>query len=84
MTPDTVTGLVRALRDELPVANPLAPREKEILERVAEGHTNEQIARDTGMSVSTVKAQLTALFEKLGANDRASALAVSFRRGWIT
>lgn len=63
--------------------SPLTPRERAILECVAQGNTNEQIARELGHSISTVKAQLAAIYEKLGASDRASALAVCFRRGWI-
>ena len=65
-------------------SNPLTPRDRAILACVAQGSTNEQIARELGHSVSTVKAQLASLYEKLGASDRASALASCFRRGWIT
>lgn len=83
MTPDVVTNLVLALRGG-PEASPLSSREQEILLLIAQGKTNDQIARLLDTSVSTVKAQLSALFEKLGATDRASALAVCFRRGWLT
>lgn len=62
---------------------PLTPREREILACVAQGSTNEQIARELGHSISTVKAQLAGIYDKLGATDRASALAVCFRRGWL-
>ena len=71
-----------ALRDPQD-PSPLTPRERAILRCVAQGHTNEQIAGELGYSVSTVKAQLAALSEGLGASDRASALAVCFRRGWL-
>ncbi len=64
--------------------SPLTPRDRAILVCVAEGNTNEQIARELGHSISTVKAQLAALYEKVGATDRASALAVCFRRGWLS
>jgi DNA-binding NarL/FixJ family response regulator len=65
-------------------SSPLNARERQILELVAEGRTNEQIGRAIGLSLSTVKAELAALFDKVGAKDRASALAVCFRRGWLT
>lgn len=65
------------------VTDPLTTREKSILSLVTEGKTNTQIARAVGMSVSTVKAQLSTVFEKLGAIDRASAVAICFRRGWL-
>ena len=48
---------------------------------VAEGRTNEQIARVLGLSLSTIKAELSTIFAKLGATDRASAVAACFRRG---
>lgn len=64
--------------------SPLTPRERAILGCIAQGSTNEQIAHELGYSVSTVKAQLAVLYEKVGASDRASALAVCFRRGWLT
>jgi DNA-binding NarL/FixJ family response regulator len=83
MSSQIVTGLVAALR-EAPEASPLSSREREILSLIAEGRTNEQISRTLRTSVSTVKAQLSALFEKLGARDRASALATCFRRGWMS
>jgi DNA-binding NarL/FixJ family response regulator len=64
--------------------SPLTPRDRAILACVAQGSTNEQIAHELGHSISTVKAHLAALYERVGASDRASALAVCFRRGWIT
>jgi DNA-binding NarL/FixJ family response regulator len=83
VTAELVTRLVQTLRDQ-PAQSPLNEREQEIVPLIAEGMTNEQIARQLGLSVSSVKAQLTSLFDKLGATDRASALAVCFRRGWLT
>jgi len=62
----------------------LSATDLRLLELVAEGYTNTQIARAMSVSVSTVKAHLSALFKKVGARDRASALAVCFRRGWIS
>ena len=73
---------MRCARTEHP--SPLSPRDRAILECVALGNTNEQIARELGCSISTVKANLGALYEKVGASDRASALAMCLRRGWIT
>lgn len=64
--------------------NPLTPRELAVMSCVARGETNEQIARELGHSVSTVKAQLATLYERLGASDRASALAICFRNGWVS
>jgi DNA-binding NarL/FixJ family response regulator len=59
----------------------LSPRELRVMALVAEGRTNEQIARVLGLSLSTIKAELSTIFAKLGATDRASAVAACFRRG---
>lgn len=65
-------------------ANPLNDKETQVMKHVAAGETNEQIARELHVSVSSVKAGLASAFQKLDARDRASALAVCFRRGWIS
>jgi DNA-binding NarL/FixJ family response regulator len=66
---------------ELPAHDPLSSREFDVLGLVADGRTNEQIARQLDVSLSTVKAELSNAFAKLGATDRASAVAACFRRG---
>jgi DNA-binding NarL/FixJ family response regulator len=82
VSPAVLPDLLDALRQPS-VPNPLSPREREIMQLVASGATNDQIARTLRVSVSTVKALLAGLFERLEAKDRASALAVCFRQGWI-
>jgi DNA-binding NarL/FixJ family response regulator len=82
LSSDQLGNVLQALR-EPSEAVPLTHREHEILTLVADGRTNEQISRAIGASLSTVKNQLALLFEKLGAEDRASAVAISFRRGWL-
>ncbi len=83
MTLDTVTEVVKSVeRDSEPSA--LTEREGEMIRRIADGQTNEQIAKALGVSVSTAKAYLTELFQKIGASDRASAVAICFRRGWLS
>jgi len=81
VTAETVASM---LTNSMPSSTPLTSREQMILELVADGQTNDKIARRLQVSVSTVKAQLTAMFEKLGATDRASAVAISFRGGWLS
>lgn len=51
----------------------LSPREAEVLALVAEGLANKQIARRLGITVGTVKAHLTRIFEQLGVADRTQA-----------
>ena len=62
---------------------PLSRRESQILQRVAYGATTKEVARDLGISAHTVKTHLERIFEKLGANDRAQAVAIALRRGLV-
>jgi two-component system nitrate/nitrite response regulator NarL len=62
---------------------PLSKREREILQRVADGATTKQVATDLGISPHTVKTHLERIFEKLGANDRAQAVAIAIRTGIV-
>jgi two-component system nitrate/nitrite response regulator NarL len=61
----------------------LSDREQEILGGLARGLTAPAIAEDLGLSVSTVKATLQRLYEKLGVSDRAAAVAEAMRRHLI-
>lgn len=61
----------------------LTEREIAILRLVAEGHPNKQIAWRLQLSVDTIKAQLKAVFGKLGVHDRTHAVTVAVRRGYI-
>ncbi|WP_438352826.1 response regulator [Microbacterium sp. CJ88] len=54
-------------------ADPLSPREREVLELVAEGMANKQIARTLGITERTVKAHLGSAFRQIGVADRTSA-----------
>jgi DNA-binding NarL/FixJ family response regulator len=62
---------------------PLSKREREILQKVADGATTRQVATDLGISPHTVKTHLERIFEKLGANDRAQAVAIAIRGGVV-
>jgi DNA-binding CsgD family transcriptional regulator len=50
---------------------------------VAYGSTTKEVARDLGISPHTVKTHLERIFEKLGASDRAQAVAIALRRGLV-
>lgn len=62
---------------------PLSKRESEILQRVAYGATTKEVARELQISPHTVKTHLERIFEKLGANDRAQAVAIALRQGLV-
>jgi DNA-binding NarL/FixJ family response regulator len=69
--------------DKDTVDAPLSKRETEILQKVAYGATTKAVADDLGISPHTVKTHLERIFEKLGANDRAQAVAIAIRRGIV-
>jgi DNA-binding NarL/FixJ family response regulator len=66
-----------------PKSTPLSKREREILQKVADGSTTRQVATELGISPHTVKTHLERIFEKLGANDRAQAVAIAIRSGIV-
>jgi len=88
-------GAIAALRDRSERARiavgtthpaphtPLSPREREILSLVAEGLGNKIVAARLGISEHTVKTHVTSIFEKLGAESRAEAVAIGARTGII-
>jgi DNA-binding NarL/FixJ family response regulator len=61
----------------------LTVRERELLEVLARGWTNQQIANRTGISENTVKYHLKNLYEKLGARSRSMAVAVWLRESEV-
>jgi DNA-binding NarL/FixJ family response regulator len=61
----------------------LSPRQQQVLILVAQGCTNREIARRLDISSYTVGEYLTAVFDKLGVVDRASAAMKAYRCGLI-
>ncbi|MGB7759688.1 MAG: response regulator transcription factor [Bryobacteraceae bacterium] len=61
----------------------LSPRELEILNLIAHGESNKEIAVRLAISEGTVRVHASNVFAKLGCNDRAQAVAVAFHRGII-
>jgi len=66
------------------VTAPLTYRETQILNYIAEGNSNKQIARILEISEQTIKNHVSSILRKLNANDRAHAVALAMRNGWIT
>jgi DNA-binding NarL/FixJ family response regulator len=73
----------QAASGDEPRPTPLSKREREILQKVADGSTTRQVASELGISPHTVKTHLERIFEKLGANDRAQAVAIAIRTGIV-
>ncbi len=76
---DTLT--VASRRDAVP--SPLSIRETEVLRLLAEGLVYKQIAGRLGLATSTVRTHLHNIYLKLGAVDRAQAVLIAVRNGWI-
>jgi DNA-binding NarL/FixJ family response regulator len=62
---------------------PLTSREIDVLQHVAGGNRNRDIAEQLFISEETVKVHVKHIMEKLGARDRTSAVAIAVRRGII-
>lgn len=63
--------------------SPLSDRETEVLRLLAEGLVYKQIAGRLDLATSTVRTHLHNVYSKLGAVDRAQAVLIAVRSGWI-
>jgi len=64
--------------------SPLTPREKEILNYIAKGYLNKQIAAELDISEQTIKNHVTSILRKLNANARTEAVVVAIKQGFIS
>jgi len=62
---------------------PLSRREMEVLTYVSQGLSNKEIGLALQISEQTVKNHITAIFNKLGVNDRTQATLYALQRGWV-
>jgi DNA-binding NarL/FixJ family response regulator len=77
-------GAARARdRETPPLVEDLTPRELEVLQLLAEGLSNKEIARRLDLSEHTVKAHVDAILGKLGAHSRTEAVTRAARLGLI-
>jgi DNA-binding NarL/FixJ family response regulator len=67
-----------------PLDEPLTPREREVLDLLAEGLSNKLIARRVQISEHTVKFHVSSIYAKLSASSRTEAVSQGARRGLIT
>ncbi len=82
--PDTLVPAQRG--DQIPTRRvaALTERELQVLRGMADGKSNAEIGRDLFVSEDTVKTHARRLFRKLGARDRAHAVAAGFRGGLVS
>jgi DNA-binding NarL/FixJ family response regulator len=80
---DDYPTLVRRVQEQEGPIGRLTDREREVLVRIGQGMTNQQIAAALGMSVSTVKVYVRSLFKKLDLPNRAGAAVFASREGLL-
>jgi len=85
--------LDRVLALQQPVAKPptansgdslITDREREVLQAAAVGERSKEIAHKLGISERTVKAHLSSVYNKLGVDSRAAAVAIATQKGLLT
>jgi DNA-binding NarL/FixJ family response regulator len=82
------SGVSRALVEaylaisDLPT-EPLTPRERQVLQLIAEGKTTKEVAQLLGVSVKTAETHRCHIMEKLGIHDTAGLVRYAIRRGVI-
>ena len=84
LQPIIASKLLRQVSQEPePPVETLTPRELEVLELLAQGLQNKEIAAELVISERTVKFHVSAILNKLGAGNRTEAVAVAAQRGLI-
>jgi DNA-binding NarL/FixJ family response regulator len=83
LSPRIAAKLVKGVAEPRGRAGLLSARERGVLRLVAAGLSNRQIAHTLAISERTVKFHVTAIFNKLGADNRAQAVALAAERGLL-
>jgi DNA-binding NarL/FixJ family response regulator len=84
VTAGSLTELLSELRPAAEaLAAPLSDRELEVLNLIAEGHSNKLIAQSLGISEHTVKTHVASILAKLEAGSRTEAVSQAIRRGLV-
>jgi DNA-binding NarL/FixJ family response regulator len=79
-----IEDFLHRARQDLPLrADPLSPREQEVVKLVAEGYTNKQIAETLVISEKTVERHRANILDKLGMRDRVELTRYAIRHGLI-
>ena len=85
VSPVVTPAVVQAALRGTPLPpDPLTSREREILQRIAEGQTTKEIAASLALSVKTAESHRTNLMRKLDLHETASLVRYAVRRGLIT
>jgi len=77
-------GFSRGGEAKASIPSPLTPRQTEIIDHIARGYMNKQIASKLGISEQTVKNHMSTILSKLGVSDRTQAVVLAIHNGWIS
>jgi len=75
--------IVRAIEDSNDVAESLTAREIEVLQLVALGNRNTDVAKELGLSIKTVEMHMSNLLSKLGSRSRSEAVRAGYQKGLL-
>ncbi len=79
-----VNNYMQRMGSESTVADALTPRQREILQLIAEGKTTKEIAMALGIGIKTVETHRAMLMERLNLHDIASLVRYAIRKGFIS
>jgi DNA-binding NarL/FixJ family response regulator len=82
LSPSVAARLLDQVRQ--PAKETVSQRELEVLQLIASGATNREVAERLFVSEATVKTHLLHIYAKLGVNDRAAAVGAAFEKGLLT
>ncbi|HEY1014679.1 MAG TPA: response regulator transcription factor [Herpetosiphonaceae bacterium] len=83
LQPIVASRLLQQVRDETPPPPALTERERQVLELLARGQQNKEIAAQLGISERTAKYHVRSLMEKLGAGNRTETVSVAVQHGLV-
>lgn len=84
LSPEAARVLVRATRPTKQPLFELTDREREVLDLVVQGHSNQQIAEALVITIATVKAHISNILSKLQVSSRAEAIAYAIKHKLVT
>ena len=84
LAPEAARVLIQATRPAAEPAHDLTEREREVLNLVVQGQSNQQIAEAMVISIATVKAHVSNILSKLGVTSRAEAIAYAIKHKLVS
>jgi len=84
LSPEAARVLVQATRPTTQPSSGLTEREREVLNLVVQGHSNQQIADALVVSLATVKAHISSILGKLQVSSRTEAIAYAIKHKLVT